>query len=153
MSDCTRKGIMKFPSDIITEIQARMDRAKKLNREVLSKDGKALLVEGSIGYSCYVSPDGDVFMETYDVADDKPPTIDRSRPAQIAVLLLGSRTIPALSTLLPTRPADAPTCDKCHGTGWLNQELFSGQFEGMGVLCDRCSGLGWLDADPSASTE
>src|SRR5438045_3458655 len=124
---------MQFPSEIVTELQAKIERAKKLNPNILSKDGNALLVDGSIGYSCYVAPDGDVFLEEYDVDDNEPPTIDRSRRAQIAVLLLGSRTIPALSKLLPTRPVEAHSCEKCNGTGWLNQELFS-QFGGEGLL-------------------
>ena len=69
----------------------------------------------------YVSPDGDIFMETYDPSNDEPPVADRSRQAQIACLILGSRTLPNLAQLLPIRSPEAPTCDTCKGVGWLHQ--------------------------------
>jgi hypothetical protein len=137
---------MQFPSDLSLEIQARIDRALKSHPGALSADRKALLVEGSFGHGCYVSPDGDIFMETYDVGSDEPSTFDRSRRAQISCLKLGSRTLPQLAELLPPRPSDAPTCLTCGGSGWLLQELFEKQSAGDGVLCHDCCGLGWLGA-------
>jgi hypothetical protein len=137
---------MEFPPELVNEIQARLDEAKELYPAALSKDRKALLVDGSIGYGCYVSPDGDVFMETYDIGSDESPVIDRSRGAQIAALILGSRTMPKLAELLPKRTPEAPSCAKCDGTGRLHQEVFRQSFGGEGLLCDECSGLGWVEA-------
>ena len=137
---------MGFTPELVSEIQARLDEAKKLYPAALSSDRKALLVDGSIGYGCYVSPDGDVYMETYDIGSDEPPVIDRSRLAQIAVLILGSRTMPKLAELLPQRSPEAPACAECNGTGRLHQELrqtFGNDWEGF--LCDKCSGLGWIE--------
>lgn len=136
---------MQFPDELKTEIQARIDRAKKLHPAALSEDGKAILVDGSIGYGCFVSADGDIFMETYDVGTDEPSTFDRSRKAQIAVLVLGSRTVPKLADLLPARPEDAPDCKTCGGNGWLHQELFRERLGSNGILCQDCSGLGWIE--------
>jgi len=134
---------LQFPPELVIEIEARLDDAKRLYPGALSKDRKALLVDGGIGYGCYVAPDGDIFMETYDAGSDEPSTFDRSRRAQIAVLVLGSRTIPKLSELLPTRPADALPCAKCTGTGWLNPDWLQ-RVGGRGIFCDECSGLGWV---------
>ena len=132
---------MEFSTELVNEIRARLDRAKELYPAALSKDRRSLLVDGGIGYGCYVSPDGDVFMETYDVGSDGPPVVDRSRDAQIAVLMLGSRAMPGLAELLPERPSEAPACGKCGGAGWLHQEAFGSR----GLLCDDCSGLGWVE--------
>lgn len=137
---------MEFPPELVSEIQARLERAKELYPGALSRDRKAVLVDGSMGYGCYVSPDGDVYMETYDIGSEEPPVIDRSRRAQIAALILGSRTLPKLAELLPNRPPDAPTCVECNGIGRLHQELqqiFGKDWEGF--LCDKCSGLGWIE--------
>jgi len=137
---------MEFPPELVNEVQTHLDEAKERYPAALSKDRRALLVDGSIGYGCYVSPDGDVYMETYDIGSDEPPVIDRSRHAQIAVLVLGSRTMPKLVELLPKRPPEAPACEKCNGTGRVHQELrqtFGKNWEGF--LCDQCSGLGWIE--------
>jgi hypothetical protein len=137
---------MKFPPELVNEIKARLDQAKKLYPAAFSTDRNALLVDGSIGYDCYVTPDGDVFMETYEPLSDEPPVIDRSRSAQIQVLVLGSRNIPMLAEMLPKRPPEAPACEKCNGSGRLHQELrqtFGNDWEGF--LCDECYGLGWIE--------
>lgn len=138
---------MKFPPELANEIQARLDRAKKLHPGSVSKDGKAVCIEGSIGHNSYVSPDGDVFLEVYDIGSDEPPFYDRSRSAQIAVLVLGSETIPKLAEMLPERPPEAPICEKCNGSGWILQGLFRSSTGGKskGILCDECSGLGWIE--------
>jgi hypothetical protein len=130
---------MKLPSEIKSEIQARFERAKESNPGRLSKDRKALHICGSIGFDCYISPDGDVFMETYELSNDEPPVVDRSQHAQIACLILGSEYIPALAQLLPVRPSNASTCETCEGVGWLHRGALGPQ----GILCHDCSGLGW----------
>ena len=137
---------MEFPPELVNEIQARLDRAKELYPGALSPDRQAVMVDGSMGYGCYVSPDGDVFMELYDIGTDDPPVYDRSRSAQIAVLVLGSRTMPKLAEMLPKRPPEAPACAECNGTGRLHQELQQTFGKGWdGFLCDKCSGLGWVE--------
>ena len=103
------------------------------------------MIHGSIGYGCYFSPDGDIFIEEYDIGSDEPPTIDRSRLAQIAALVLSSQYMPQLASLLPKKPANAPLCEECQGSGWLHQELFHRVFKSEGLLCSKCSGLGWLE--------
>jgi hypothetical protein len=111
--------VMEFSRELTIEIQNRLDTAKEF----------------------YPAAEGDVFMETYDVASDEPATIDRSRAAQIAVLVLGSRTMRLLSELLPKRPLETPGCSKCKGTGRLHDRM--PDFHGF--ICDECSGLGWIE--------
>ena len=132
---------MKLPPEIKSEIQARFERAKESPPGRLSKDRKAVHICGSIGYDCYISPDGDIFMETYDLSNDEPPVAERSRQAQIACLVLGTEYLPALAQLLPERPPDAPMCDTCKGVGWLHRGVLGPK----GILCHDCSGLGWIE--------
>jgi hypothetical protein len=103
------------------------------------------MLHGSIGYGCYFSPDGDIFIEEYDISSDEPPTVDRSRQAQIAAVVLTSRYMPRLAALLPKRSANAASCEECEGIGWLHQEMFRRVFKSEGLLCNKCSGLGWLE--------
>lgn len=131
---------MELPPEIKTLIQARLERAKESNPGLVSKDGKAVFICGGIGYDCYISPDGDIFVKTYDPGSDGPPARDRSRLAQIACLVLGSKHIPALEHLLPVRPPGAPGCDTCEGEG----RLLRGTIQPDGILCKDCSGLGWI---------
>ena len=132
---------MQLPPELKAEIQARFDRARQSHPSSLSPDRTGIRVDGSIGYDCYVSPDGDIFMETYDLSNDEPPVADRSREAQIACLILGSRTMPSLAQLLPMRPTEALTCDTCKGSGWLHHGVLGPR----GILCHECSGLGWIE--------
>jgi hypothetical protein len=133
---------MQLPDELTNEIRVRFERAQT-GFGSLSTDRSAVMVDGSIGYGAYISPTGDLFMETYDPASDDPPTVDRGRCAQIAVLILGSRTLPQLTDLLPKRPIDASGCTSCDGSGWTHQEFFR-QFGGKGILCEQCCGLGWV---------
>ena len=130
---------MELPPELKSEIQARFDRARESEPGRLSTDRSAVHICGSIGYDCYISPDGDIFMETYDFGDE-PAAVDRSTRAQIECLVLGSEYMPALAQLLPVRPSDGSTCDTCKGAGWLHRGVLGSQ----GILCHDCSGLGWI---------
>jgi hypothetical protein len=136
---------MDLPPEIAAEIRTRLERARKLYPASLSNDHQAVMLHGSIGYGCYFSPDGDVFIEEYDLGSDEPPTADRSRLAQIAAVVLTSRYIPQLAALLPQRSANALLCEECEAKGWLHQEMFRRVFKSEGLLCSKCSGLGWLE--------
>ena|ERR1051326_2013820 len=132
---------MELPPELKSEIQARFDRAKESSPGRLSKDGTAVHICGSIGFDCYLLPDGDLFMETYELLSGEPPVVDRSREAQISCLIIGSEYTPSLSRLLPERPQDALTCDTCKGAGWLHRDTLGPR----GLLCHDCSGLGWIE--------
>jgi len=103
----------------------------------LSSDGSALMVDGSIGYECYVSSEGSVFIENYDMVGESPSICDRSLRGQIAALVLGTRMHPVLRELLPPRDEDATTCGSCAGEGFVH----SGPIR---ILCEECCGLGWV---------
>ncbi len=130
---------MELPSELANEIYERLEVAREHFPGAVSADGTALLVDGGIGYGCYLSPDGDMYLETYDPIDEQPPVIDRSRRAQITVMVLGARTTPGLGQLLPERPLGAPDCGKCMGIGRLLPDTFH-------VLCPDCCGLGWVES-------
>jgi hypothetical protein len=62
------------------------------------------------------------------------------------VLFQGSKKYPELRDLIPKRPADAPICPHCQGTGI---DSFSATHNIEGVVC-FCGGLGWI---PKESAE
>jgi hypothetical protein len=125
---------MQFPAELTNELRTRLAEARQRFPAALSKDQQALLVDGGIGYACFISPEGDVYYETYDWSSDEPAQVDRSPQAQLRVLVLGARLFPSLRELLPVRPAQAAACAQCAGTGW-QERIF---------ICFGCSGLGWL---------
>jgi hypothetical protein len=133
--------LMQFPPELANELRVRLEEARARFPAALSRDQRALLVDGGIGYACFISPEGDVYYETYDWTSDEPAQADRSPQAQLRVLVLGARLIPGLRDLLPARPADAQACPDCQGLGW-QERIF---------ICIACSGLGWLAQSNSSN--
>jgi len=131
---------MAFSASLRQRLVAKLAEAREKYPAALSDDGKALLVDVGIGYGAFVSPDGDIFMETYDLADSSPPTVDRSTHAQAIVVGLGARRILELAELMPSRPQGARDCLACAGEGW---KRFGPDFR---FICQACAGLGWREA-------
>jgi hypothetical protein len=129
---------MRLGEDLRREIAQRFEAAKAGRGGLLSEDGTAVMVRGGLGYSACVSPEGDIFMESW--GDDERTVVDRSYKAQLEVLVLGAISIPALSSLLPMRPEDTPACSTCED-GWR-------QLGPVRLICDACSGLGWISLEP-----
>jgi hypothetical protein len=137
---------MQLPVHIREYLQRHIEEIKAGGPGSLSADGTALMVDGSIGYDCYVSLDGDVYIETYELDVDSPSMRDRTRRAQILALVFGCRRHPILGELLPERTQAARTCDACAGTGFVDVATAR-------IVCNECCGLGWFDPmvfEPSA---
>jgi hypothetical protein len=130
---------MRLSEDLRREIAQRFEAAKAGLGGLLSEDGTAVMVRGGLGYSACISPEGDIFMESW--GDDEQTVIDRSYKAQLEVLVLGAESIPALSALLPRRPEDTPACGACEN-GWRS-------LGPARLICSACSGLGWIRLEPS----
>ena len=138
------------PSKILREyIQTRIAEIKRGAPGFLSDDCSAFMVAGSIGFCCFVSPDGEAFIEEYDFDDvtgrEQITRCDRSRRGQIATLVLGTRTHPMLAELLPSRSDDALTCDACAGAGFVGSEIRGIKTKPF-RLCEQCCGLGWTSS-------
>jgi hypothetical protein len=125
-------------ASLTQRLTERLREAREKYPAALSDDGQALLVDGGIGYGAYISPHGDIFMETYGLIGDTEHTVDRSAHAQTMAVVLGARRIPELAELIPARPNDAQTCGDCSGEGWRR---WGPNFT---FICERCAGLGWL---------
>ena len=93
-------------------------------------------------YCCFVSPDGELFIESYWTDENGSTRIDRSRRAQIETLVLGARNHPILAQFVPHRTEDAATCEACSGKGFVSFEHGKIKTEPV-FLCEQCSGLGW----------
>jgi hypothetical protein len=130
--------VMELHPEIVDEIRRRIEEARQRFPSRLSDDGKAIRVYGGMSYDCWISPDGDIYAETYDPLCEDSPVADRSRDAQLMVLSLGARTFPQLLWLLPVRPATAVDCSACRGGGWF----WVGE---MDFICHDCCGLGWRE--------
>jgi hypothetical protein len=135
-----------LPQDIQAEITQRLEQSRHSTRSIYcrSEDDTAIMVQGGPFYGCFLSPQGEAFMEEYHFEQGPPlrewTTVDRSRRAQIQTIVLAAKFDPMFARLnpqLPQRTPDAIDCDPCDGTGWV--------FNGM-VICDRCCGLGWYDS-------
>jgi hypothetical protein len=131
---------MQLTEELRREVAARFESAKAGRGGLLSEDGTAVMVQGSIGYAACISPAGDIFMEVWADRDDEPSVIDRSYQAQLQVLVLGSSRLPALAALLPKRPEGTPACSEC-ADGWRS-------IGPIRIICETCSGLGWISAEP-----
>src|SRR5262245_20124944 len=110
---------MPLKSELRTKINAMFEDARERRPTSLSTDGSAVTVYGSIGVDAFVSPDGDAFIETYEIGESGPSKVDKSRRGRIAAIVLGATRIPELAELLPPRPGDAVACTKCTETGWF----------------------------------
>src|SRR5262245_11852619 len=136
---------MQLPPEISAEIQQRIDHARIHQPNRVSPDGKAIHICGSVGYDCWMTPDGDIYMEVEVLTPTKASMkIDRSLSAQLFALANGSRYWPELASLLPPRPSNAKGCLICKGVG-RNQEIGQRAF-----ICCACNGLGWVNADSGA---
>jgi hypothetical protein len=136
---------MNIPPELAEKIRRRMATTGRV-----TDDGQALRVCGSIGYECCISPEGDVYMLTDPTFPQGgvlpvaiPPgdadwLIDRSRHAQLCVLISGGEYFPELLTLLPNRPPNVPDCPDCRA-GWVHIP------SGHKFICGRCGGLGWIE--------
>jgi hypothetical protein len=102
------------------------------------------MVRGGPFYGCFLSPQGDAFVETYDLEPEPSfrelTKVDRSRRARIQTIVLAAKFDPMFECLIPQLPQKTPNavvCQLCGGIGWTS----SGK-----IICDRCCGLGWYDA-------
>ena len=100
----------------------------------------------TIGAEAYLRPDGSVwYYEAVDWVNDAEKyewREGRGNDRWVA-LTLGSKRIPELRRLLPTRPPNAPDCPRCGGRGEI---LVSRQSNGeeRGIACPGCGRLGWI---------
>ncbi len=141
-SSGTRKKMLSqsrlnLPEGIAAEIRRRIESVQNGEPGEISPDGGAFAVNGGPGYTLFLSPDGDAYVEEYEL-DETPPVTKRDRGTQILALLLGSRLIPELASVLPTRPPATPDCDRCSGTGRILP---------IKLICGECHGLGWVESE------
>ena len=134
---------LQLPAQLRTYIHERIAAIKEGAPGWLSEDGTALMVDGGPMYCCFISPDGETFIETYWTDENQSTLVDRSRRAQIETLVLGSRNLSTLAELVPRRTADADTCAACSGKGFVSFEHGKIKTEPV-FLCKQCSGLGWV---------
>jgi hypothetical protein len=125
-------------AELKAKIQQRLDEAKQMHPASLNSDGTSVAISSGLGYAAFISPSGDLYMETYELDADSDVKIDRSTRAQIEVLVLGAKFLPELRDLLPPRAPEAASCSTCSGGGWWTLAL------GVRIVCPDCAGLGWL---------
>jgi hypothetical protein len=97
----------------------------------------AVAVYGGLGLGILITLDGRVIEE--DWFDNRATEV--SDPIRIrAALVLGSREVPELGRLIPSRPAGADDCQECGATGWRDL----GRHRAVHI-CSGCGGVGWRD--------
>lgn len=133
---------MRVPNHVRHYVRQRIAEIKAAGRGPISPDGSALVIAGRLGFTGYVSEEGEGFIETDGLGDDSPPLRDDGPIGGIIALILGSRKYPVLREALPARTEHATTCTKCQRTGFTDV----GQIRNF-LLCPECYGLRW--ASPS----
>ena len=108
-------------------------RQRKLHR--LPSGAEVVDLYGSVGGGYMLALDGRLF--EWDLETDEREVSD---PISVRkALVLGSRSIPELVRLIPSRPVDAPDCRTCEGTG------SQGLSDALTFVCAACGGVGWID--------
>ena len=133
-----------FDGPLMLQLSERLRKeiaSRFANPAQRSQDGTAVMVRGGPGFGAFISPEGDAFLETYELDNVDKVTLDRSREAVLQVLVLGSNSLPELASLLPARPEEAANCAKCVA-GWV-------AIGSARVICEACSGLGWVQEHSS----
>jgi len=121
-----------MPSPNLSEYLQRLYDKSRSEIEVgtapqwlISSDGTAVLTHGSIGYCCYISPDGEAFMEeVWDHPDPltAPIRINRSKRSHVAAIVLSLPNHPLLRELLPVQGPSSMSCGECAGEGWIARQ-------------------------------
>ena len=124
---------------------AEAERERPESAQWLREAGGMLLFS-TIGGEAYLRPDGTVwYYWAVDWAND--PDNYEWREAhgneRWVALVLGSRRLPELGRLLPSRPGNTPDCQRCQGCGEI---LVTKQADGSnrGIACPDCGALGWV---------
>lgn len=138
---------MRLSQTLQEYLQKRIDEIKRGAPGWLSSDGSAVMVDGGIGYGWFVSPQGDAFIEEYEfdptTCSDRIAPMWPERVRATPSCCSWCSYHPALAELLPSRPADAITCESCSGDGFVGFEL-RGLKRKATQICRQCCGLGSL---------
>jgi hypothetical protein len=130
-------------ASLLSQVREWIAKAKHEFPGALSTDGSGVMIYGDIGGAAYIYADGRIEVEPADVV---PGNGWREDPDVIAAILVAAaKRRPALTELLPDRPAHASDCGVCGVTGWVH-------IGGLTTVCGTCHGLGWL-APPNKSLE
>ena len=110
------------------------------------RDLDALYLFGTIGTEAILRGNGAVWVRTDDGWEDPVSGVNEWRPAEEgerrASLVIASKRMPEVRSLLPSRPMNVMDCARCSATGWFLDK----------VICPDCDGLGWI-ATAAPSTE
>jgi hypothetical protein len=93
-----------------------------------------LPVYGDLGGVLALDEFGEVHGWGHD--SEHPPEPVSEAGWKLLALTLAAKQFPALRSLEPIRPTEAPSCGRCPGTGLLVLGELS-------VRCGDCYGLGW----------
>ena len=130
---------MHLPPPILAKVReaiADLDDSFDWGRLGRHHDAIPLLL--TIGKMIFLRSDG-AFLE-YE-GDPLPERLIRETPDMDTVALAwGAERYPWLSALFPSRPADAPNCARCGGTGRLGNASHRGSY----IYCPSCAALGWV---------
>ena len=97
-----------YPKLFRNNFRNESTRLNEVLRGWLSSDGSAVMVDGGIGYGCFVRPQSDAFIEEYEfdptTCSDRLARSDWSVCAQLQAVVLGVRTHPTLAELCRLSP-------------------------------------------------
>ena len=134
------------PVDVVGQL--RTMRAARNRHDPIEREHNAFLLDPGLGPPTYLSADGRILW------DDDGWGVEPALGLAYAAILTGAEKtrIPDLRRLLPPRPADAPTCPECDGTGLLGKgEMTDLDGRPISIGCSACWGMGWQAIPPAMS--
>lgn len=108
-----------------------LESAKRDHLAIVAEKAKALPVYVDMGGALLISEEGNVLQ--YDDERGELGPLDDRLWFRVA-LVTAARRFPELRVLFPEKPADAPECGMCGGSGLIS-----------GLQCGKCAGTGWLE--------
>jgi hypothetical protein len=120
--------------------QLKEYRANNLGMADWVERSGGLYLFGTIGLEAILLSDGTVMLyrdDDWTTETGYTTSHKATEEERIAALVIGSRRMPTLESLLPRRPDGEPDCEFCGGTGeW--------PLPARGIICPKCNGLGWM---------
>jgi hypothetical protein len=128
---------MRIPADVALEIsRAIAQLGETAWPDLAGREHNALPLFADLGGAVLLRADGTFLELEWDEPTERTPRL-LEQPSYAPALAIGAERFPCLRPLLPPRPANAITCDTCHGRGRLPV---------VSIPCAACAALGWRAA-------
>ena len=134
---------MQFSLPHALLVRLRNLRAQRAHPDDVEQSEDAFLLDPGLGPALYLTSTGRVLVDGR--SWDETPLREATDDEAISALVVGALKtgLDELLALVPSPPAGANPCARCHGRRW---ELLGADLHGkpMEIVCTVCRGRGWI---------